>query len=326
MSDKPWRLNLAAETPADVVLCEDPRYLKPYEVHLQNGGYLLGSYKLDGIRAVRRTALVSRSLKNIRSGYAQDTFGVEAFEGLDGELVIIPSLVREGDTIYHATESAVMTHDDRTPLNWWVFDRFDMGAAPYIERLESLKEWLARGTWHENMVLLEQRPLYSLDDIYNMEREALDLNYEGLCLRRPDRPYKQNRSTFKEGGILKLARRILFEAEVLDFEEMMHNDNEAQKDARGFTKRTTHQANLRPSGMLGAYWVRHLKTGVEFKVGAGKMDHTYRKQVWENREKYRHKILRASCKPYGEKDAPRQAGWEGWRDPDDMDPPATGGT
>ena len=309
--EKPFRLNLAAETPDSVVLSDDLNFLEPYAVHLP----MLGSYKIDGIRAINRGGLVSRTMKSIRSAFAREQFGSGLYEGLDGELIVPPTAVREADTLYHATESAVMTVNDRSPLLWMVFDKWN-ASGTYIDRQLAFQEQIDANP-HEYIRILEQRLLVTLADIRVMEEEALSAGHEGLILRRPDRSYKQGRSTFKEGGIIKLARRVMFEAEIIGFNEMMHNDNEATTDARGYTKRASHQTNLRPAGMLGSFVARHLRTGVVFNLG-GKMDHTFRKYVHEHQSEFLTRIARCSSKPYGEKDLPRQPSWEGWRDPADM--------
>jgi DNA ligase-1 len=152
-----------------------------------------------------------------------------------------------------------------------------------------------------------------------MEQEALDLGHEGLIVRRPDGRYKQNRSTLKEGLLIKVARRLTSEAEVIGFKEMMHNNNEAFLNEVGYTKRSKHQENLVGTGMLGAFVVRDLKTGVEFDLGNGEgLDHAARKAFWSRRLFMLGSLVKYSYKPYGTKNKPRQPLWLGPRSPDDM--------
>lgn len=298
---KPFRPLLACETPEDL---EDLARLGHFPMY--------ASAKLDGIRAVVRDGvLVSRTMKPIPSAFAQLHFAIPELEGVDGEL-LVPQ--QRGETIYHDTFSAVMTHGAEEPL---VFNVFDIVTAePYAERLMRLNGLIA-GRDPELFNLLPQLPVNSVEDILLREQEALDEGHEGLIVRRCDGPYKQGRSTLKQGILVKVARTMTSEAIVTGFEEMMHNDNEAEVSALGFTKRSSHQANLRPSGMLGALYVQDVKTGVQFKLGTG-FDHALRQEIWNNQDKYLNMIAKYKYKPYGTKELPRQPSFLGWRDPMDM--------
>ena len=301
MSDKPFRPLLACETPDD---------LDKLKQHFP----LYGSYKLDGIRAVVRNGiLVSRTMKPIPSKFAQTFFAIPELEGVDGELLVME---QEGQTIYHDTYSAVMTHGSQVPVLFNVFDV--VGDKPYNERLLDLMS--RTGEHHPYVKLLEQRPLASVSQILEMEAEALDSGQEGLIVRRTDGRYKQGRSTLKEGILVKVARVKTSEAIVIGFEEMMRNMNPAEKNALGFTERSSHQENLVPSGMLGALYVQDIKTGQGFSIGTG-FDHALRTEIWNNQDKYRGMIAKYKNKPYGTKDLPRQPSFLGWRDPMDMSLP-----
>lgn len=300
---------------------DTPDDLREYEPHLP----LLGSYKLDGIRSLQlEMRMASRSLKPIPSAYAH-TICHMGYEGFDGELLIKPRELPPGETIYHATFSAVMTHGCTEPLDWWIFDYADVyfatslrGKMAYEERYHKLKAALDLRS-HVDVKLLEQRLLRTPEEIGAMEKEALDLGYEGLIVRRPDAPYHCNRSSWKQGYLMKVVRVLSGEARVKGFYEMMHNDNEATIDARGYTVRSSHQANLRPAGMLGGFHCQDIKTGIEFKCGLGEgLDHATRKYIWEHQPEFLDRIFTYTHKPYGTKDKPRQPKWKGWRDPIDM--------
>ena len=59
------------------------------------------------------------------------------------------------------------------------------------------------------------------------------------------------------------------EAEILDVQEMNHNDNVAVKDARGYNKRSTIADGLRAAGVLGSFLCRDIKGGETFNIGSG---------------------------------------------------------
>src|SRR5690606_1152285 len=116
-------------------------------------------------------------------------------------------------------------------------------------------------------------------------------------------PYKQGRSTFKEGHLLKIKRFEDGEAEVVGVEEQMHNTNEATLDERGYTKRSTHKDGKVGAGVLGSLLVRDTKTGEEFGIGTG-FTMEQRNNLWEGRQYLIGKIVHYRHFPVGRKDAP----------------------
>jgi len=303
MSDKPFRPILAAETP------EDLSELAPFFP-------MYGSYKLDGIRAiVRNGVLVSRKIKPIPSAYCQK-FALRELEGLDGEL-LVPR--QHGPTIYHDTYSAVMTHGSQEPVIFWTFDLVRQGI-PYSERHEELMDLLVDPP--QDVRILQQTEVNSAEEILELEAEALKKGFEGLILRRTDAPYKFGRSTSKEAYLVKVKRFKDSEATVVDFEELMHNQNEKTTDALGLSKRSTHKANQVSSGTLGALLCRHERWGeagekAYFSIGTG-FDAALRQEIWGNRDKYVGKIVKFKYLPYGTKDLPRHPVFLGWRSKEDM--------
>jgi DNA ligase-1 len=308
---------LAAETPLISELTGEVNW-RVYESHLP----LFGSLKKDGIRGTQRDGvIVSRSGKKIPSAFAQSLCRPE-FEGLDGEL--LAATIPPGETVYHASFSAVMTHGATTPLVWHVFDKVTDPNEDYQSRLDSLYRIFIDGHIGDlPIVRLEQRLLVTVAEIQAMEREALDGGDEGLIVRRADAPYKFGRSTELQGYLLKLARTQTSEAVIVGFEERMHNENEAFKNEVGYQKRSSDKAGLRPAGMLGAFICRDDRFTDQFKIGIGDgWDHAFLTEVWRNQEKYLTKnsgnLLKYTYKHYGTKDKPRQPKGIGWRNKDDL--------
>ncbi len=172
--------------------------------------------------------------------------------------------------------------------------------------------------------LREQVAPKDADKLDAYEARQLEKGYEGLILRSPDSPYKYGRSTVKEGYLLKVKRFTDGEAEVIGFEERMHNGNEATTDELGRTKRSSHAEGKTGRGDLGAFLVRDLKSGVEFSVGTGFTDEQ-RKDIWlqiQNPVPGTPDILGSIIKYksflIGVKDAPRFPVFLAFRNPDDM--------
>ena len=287
--------------------------------HLANP--MFASYKMDGIRAfVENGVVLSRTRKPIPSAFVQRTFG--ALEGCDGELTCGSPC---GPTLYQDTYSAVMTHASSVPVEFRVFDLWNV-LEDYDQRYQILSDIVEDET--EHVQLVDQIRCSTPLDIEKAENEALALGYEGLILRRLTGPYKFGRSTWKEGYLLKLKRFQDAEARIVGFEELMHNANEAGTDERGYTKRTSHKANLVGMDTLGALVCEGINgpfKGVGFKIGTFK---NYSKDqlrvLWLIREQLKGQLVRYSYQQCGTKDAPRHPRIDqekvmmGFRDPMDM--------
>lgn len=268
---------------------------------------LLASPKLDGIRAIVRGGVVySRSNKPIPNKYVQEKFG--HFEHFDGELIVGDPTSK---TVYRDTVSHVMSHD-KTGFDV-VFHAFDHVEHP--DRIYNIRA-VALADGKSGAIIHEQKLVNDLIDLLEYEYQCLEQGYEGLILRDPNAPYKMGRSTVKEGYLLKLKRFVDAEAEVIGFEERMHNGNEATVSELGRTKRSSHQAGKSGRGDLGAIVVVD-GAGIEFNIGTGFTDDE-RATVWANRDHYLGAVAKFKYFPVGVKTAPRHPVFLGWRDRSDM--------
>jgi DNA ligase-1 len=276
------------------------------------------SPKIDGIRAIVRDGkLYSRTMKLIRNAHTQRLFGKPEYEGLDGELVVGDPY---GEGVFARTTSGVMSMDGTPDVRYYVFDDIT-SRADFIERHKSITH---RRTYNfpaggpHRIELVQQVIIYSPDELQRAEEEFVKWGYEGVIIRTPHAPYKQGRSTPKEGYMGKLKRFKDSEAVITGFEEMMHNDNPATRDARGFTARSSHLAGQRPAGMLGTLRVQDAANEAwVFGIGSG-FDHDLRQKIWANREAYTGKIVRYKYLQVGMIDVPRHPIFTGFRDPEDI--------
>jgi DNA ligase-1 len=282
---------------------------------------LLASPKIDGVRATNKNGqLVSRTMTVIPNGYTQKLFSGPNWHGFDGELVVGEP---NHPNCMQTTMSGAMTRDGTPEITWYVFDRWDL-SQPYIYRAKAAKEFIESYSWPNGVAhvkWLPQTVIKSVEELYAYEDARVLEGYEGVILRAPQGIYKQNRSTIKEGLMMKVKRFQDSEAEILGAYELMHNDNEATTDARGFTKRSTHQENKRASGLLGGFNVRDVYDGREFDVGTG-FTLEQRKNLWQAWQKNpRHLtgyILKYKHFPVGVVDKPRHPIFLGFRDRRDM--------
>lgn len=278
---------------------------------------MLASPKLDGIRVlVKDGKAYTRSMKLVRNRNVQQNLSKVEFNGLDGEIcagnVLDPMCFRN-------TTTAVMAEDAVIDFTYWVFDDF-LHPGQFKARYEALQERIQSWDIYSQVKVLEHILIENREQLEEYEQENLAKGFEGTMLRSLHGHYKQNRSTFNEGILLKLKRGQLVrgEAVILDFIERMHNTNEATLDERGFTKRSAHKDNKVGRGDLGSLVVRN-EEEQEFRIGNGPgLDDALRKEIWDNRDKYRGMTVRYQWFKYGAYDKPRFPQFIAFRDEDDQ--------
>lgn len=269
-----------------------------------------GSPKLDGMRVIILNGQpLSRYLKPIPNKQLHTLLSNPAFEGLDGELIYGSPA---SPTCYLDTISRVKRMDAPADgIKFHVFDKFD-AVLSYETRLRELEQQLARCHKINGALfdLVPQTLIESFEVLEHYEARMVASGYEGVMLRCPDSPYKQGRSTAKEGWLLKVKRFEDSEAEVLGVEEEMYNGNEAVKNALGRTQRSTAKAGLVGKGTMGALICRDihgLHDGREFRVGTGFTALDRARKNWKG------KIIKYKYFPVGMKDLPRHPVYLGER-------------
>lgn len=283
---KPWKPMLA-------VSCDDISKIK-FPV--------FASLKLDGIRAsIHNGVVMSRSMKPIPNKQVQEKFGKPEYEGFDGEIIYGDSLDKE---VFNKSTRSCMSFElpegfSVDELKFFVFDV--IGECCYSERQEKIiTGWPEVTGVHK----LTQHLMEDIDQLDKYESNLLARGAEGVMVRSLDGPYKQGRSTLKEGYLLKLKRFSDSEAKIIGFEEKMHNANEATVGELGQTKRSSHKDNLVPMETLGSLKVVDIHSGVEFNIGTG-FDDKLRAEIWSNKESWMGKIVKYKHFEVGSKDLPR---------------------
>lgn len=276
---------------------------------------VLVSTKLDGIRAtVQGGRLMSRTLKPIPNVHVQEMFkGLP--EGLDGELIYGSPCAPD---VFRQTTSIVMS--DSKPadnIRYYVFDKygtdgFELRKRDYINAVGGLDEPL-----YSRVIAVPQLYAFGLNAVLGYEENWTSEGYEGLMIRSLGGRYKEGRSTFNEGYLLKVKRFFDSEAEIIGFYEEEHNSNAAQTNELGRTKRSSAKAGMVGKGTLGGFDVRDVHTGVEFSIGSG-FDAQQRIDLWAERETLAGRLVKYKYLPVGQKDKPRHPIYLGMRSREDM--------
>jgi DNA ligase 1 len=274
---------------------------------------LLATPKIDGIRCLLIDGQAkSRKFKLIPNVHIRTQLEALLPAGADGEII-------SGST-FQSTSSAVMSVEGEPTYTYcwfdWVFDTLD---TPYKTRMFEAKKYYAKHLKNTPIRLIYPRLIETQEALLKYEAECLADGYEGVMLRDPLGPYKCGISGVKEGILLKLKRFMDSEARIIGFEEMMHNENEAELDELGHTKRSTAKDGKVPANTLGKFLVEDLKTQQVFEIGTGQgLTMELRKKIWDNKEDYLPLIIKYKYQAQGVKDLPRFPVMIGFRHPDDM--------
>lgn len=270
------------------------------EVDLSKIKYpVICSPKLDGIRCLSVDGQAyTRSGKLVPNRHIQNCFK-KAPSGLDGELM----LATPAD--FSAVQAAVMSVDGEPKFHYIVFDRWDQPVT-YTRRLGAIK-YIKNIDW---LYTIQSFMAHDEAELLDIEADLVSNGAEGVMIRDPNGIYKNGRSTVKEGYLMKLKRFIDAEAVVTGFVELQHNNNTAEKDVFGRTKRSDCKDGKVDADTLGALSVRAL--GAEFEIGTG-FDAATRQHIWNNRDKYINKLVKFKYQNIGSKGRPRFPSFIGFR-------------
>lgn len=266
--------------------------------------------KIDGIRFVMVNGVaLSRSFKPIRNAYVQNLLATSLPDGVDGELTC-------GDT-FQSSSSGIMSADGQPDFKCWIFDYVDPTAehiAPYSERIGH--HHLSQLETHVFVRVLRPAMVANDDELRVLEERYLEEGFEGVMVRDPHGTYKFGRSTVKENTLLKVKRFLDDEAVIIDIQEKQHNNNAAEQDAFGRTKRSTSQEGKVGAGTAGTLVARNAH-GVEFGIGTG-MDDAMRAKIWANPSLYIGQMVKYKYFPVSVKDRPRHPVFLGFRHSEDL--------
>ena len=256
------------------------------------------SPKLDGIRVIiKDNQVLSRNGKLIPNVFIQSL--LKSYHGLDGELIVDHPT---HPNVFQLTTSGVMSIEGTPNVHLYVFDCWYAEGGIDVRYNEVLK--IIQNSSIANIEVVPQIIINSLEELYKFEEDCLAEGYEGVMLRYPNAPYKNGRSTVKEGALLKLKRFSDSEAHILGMEPLLRNHNEPTKNALGHTERSSHIYNKVADDLLGALNVKDIHTGVEFSIGSG-FTEEQRRDIWNRQEELKGSIVKYKYFEVGVKDKPR---------------------
>ena len=246
------------------------------------------SEKLDGIRclffggvAYSRTLkpLPNKKLQALAKEYAQ------VLEGCDGEVIAGGDKYAVG--VLQRSNSFCMKADNDDEFRVYLFDRYipDM---PWIIRYMNICENIfgvpnVEVLHHYFVRDKDYYPIEDTDrvDLDMFEQSVLEKGGEGCIVRSTYGEYKFGRSASKNPELQKVKRFDDAEFKVVGYEQFETNQNELERDERGYAKRSTSKDGKVLVEQLGSL-VCSLPDGRTFNVGSG-FTLQQRKDLWENR-------------------------------------------
>lgn len=280
---------------------------------------VIASPKLDGIRCLKiKGQMVSRMFKPIQNEYIRKDLKKYVPEGADGEIM-------SGSTFQECSGN-VMRRDGEPVYTYYWFDWVFRGKLdePYNMRIARMMEWREKHPEyfqgaHPKVRIVPTQWVMNEESLARYEARCLEDGYEGVMIRSPEGHYKCGRSRVSDHILLKIKRFADSEGIVTGFVEMMHNENEAEQDAFGRTKRSTSKDGKVPAGTLGKLLVTDDKFPdhlIELGTGQG-LTHELRQEIWDHRDAYLGRLAKYKYQEQGMKDKPRFPIFLGFRHEDD---------
>lgn len=301
-----FKPNLAASPPKDFDWATFP-----FETNIW-----LASPKIDGIRVICHPLLgpVTRSLEPVPNNYIRNYLNHPKFRWLDGEVV----LNWQDPKTFNKTQSAVMSYEGTPSFEYRVFDHIEAGnLCGFGIRLNDAASLVFNmQDDHVHMAPHIEMPSHERFQMY--EEMQVSLGFEGIMLRDKRAKYKFGRSTWKEGGLIKVKRFEDAEGQIIGWAPLERNGNEAYLDNLGMQKRTAHQANMViDKTMLGKFELLVLNgefQGKTVRCGSG-LTEAERIEYCQKIDSFiaNKQVVTFKYQAHGSKDAPRIPIFKGLR-------------
>ncbi len=286
---------------------------------------VLCSPKVDGIRCLIHPELgpVTRSFKPLPNKHVWKLLTRYAgLSNLDGELVKVD--VAGHVAPFNETQSAVMTQSGQPLFMFLAFDCFDRPEWDFVSR-HLQAEQHCKKIGNEHVTLLKHSSCKDIEGFVKFTDRCIQEGYEGSIIRAPAGPYKNGRSTLRQGFLLKYKQWADAEGTIVGFEELYHNANPDQRNNFDLAKRSSHKDNMQPMDTLGALVVQ--TAWGELRVGTG-FDQATRKVIWDRNQFFEGRtdpvafkntndigrVITFKYQPHGMQDLPRFPVFKGFRE------------
>lgn len=237
------------------------------------------SPKIDGLRLMIHPTIgpITSGFKLLPNLYVRGELEkVASLSDLDAELY---SMGADGTALFNRTQSDMMSRDGEPNWRLAVFDCFANTDWGFTDRHHQAIS-IVKNINHPNIKVLTHTLISSLEEFVQYIEVCMEDGYEGAIYRSPAGPWKNGRSTFNQGWMLKWKPWEDAEGTIIGFEELMHNENPLEESRHeGLTTRSSHKAGKVGGNTLGKF-ILQTEWG-ELRVGTGVgLTHELRQEIW----------------------------------------------
>lgn len=278
----------------------------------------MASPKLEGVRLiVTPDGLFTRSMKPIPNRIMKEKWEPLRAFCADWKICV------EGETYVHGWDFNKISGAyrrgnsiDGGRLELYLFDLYDLNNPDVHFDLRAAMLYMyyhERGMEMKDLYIIPQELVRTQEEVQLKYGQYLEQGLEGLVLKRPDAPYKQGRSTPRDGLFHRIKPELDFDGKVVGFEQRMVNTAESFVNELGYLKKTRYQEDMIPSGMVGVALVQTKEFGVVKVAMTRGLTDEQRVEIWANRASYIGRHLRFVCLPLRGQDKPKAARFDVWR-------------
>lgn len=245
------------------------------------------SPKLDGVRVEITDQLLSRSMKPLRNKFLKERFKdlLGHSKVLEGELWSPTKPCREIVGIVNSKDKEL---DD---IEIHLFDI--ISDKLFIDRVQDLHTFKS-----DNVNVLPQIKCNTPEEVVKWYTHYINKGLEGVVIKY-NTYYKQGRLTLKEGVGYKLKPHQEDDLEIVRVNQRMRNTNESEINELGYKFKRNTILDKEPTGIASTFTCRYGSTTTDVTLTGSK---EFRKEVWDNRDKYIGCYAVVKSMSYGTKD------------------------
>lgn len=277
------------------------------------------SPKIDGVfMLVQNAKAYARSLKPHENKYITALYSNPDFEGLRGELIAGDNPRAEG--LCRNTSSASSRIEGQPETTWCCFDYVTTETVnlPYSERYLLMLDKVTRLQHKYSFIkYVAANQVDNFDNYLYFKNMYLEQGFEGLIARDPTLVHKEGRSSKVKAYVWRFKPYLDAEILVTGITEGNSNQNTAEVNELGNTRRSSAKGGLVPNGTVGSLQGTLLADLVDFAgkviqvkgtvvtISPGEMTAAERKYYFENPAEIIGKIAKFKYMAFGLKDTAR---------------------
>lgn len=259
------------------------------------------SPKMDGVRAeVTSDGLYNRSLKKIRNVKLQEYFK-EVWSMLPEDTIIEAEIYLHGMNV--SDISGICNSKDKDIPEGFTLYVFDIHVNNYPmkkeERMLSVDSIIYQFISSPKIVVIDTVDVTDEIDAREQYEFYLSQGYEGAVMFDTTKDYKYGRVTIKEHIGYKMKPHKELDLKIIDVEERMENTNESLTNELGRAYKRNTVGNKQATGIAATFICKYKETTTKVTITG---DESFRREIWNNRNKYIGKIAVVKSMDYGEKD------------------------